>query len=226
MVLIETPRRQFLTLLEHQANPHQNPNVVMNLPNPVLKAGKQVPPTTYTSKMFDTARSATINSRWVVATTEEKEKGPSPRQQCTAEEGSSEQEQGQACQTPPTTTTASTRTESDNEDDEEIHLPAGQHLLIDIKNVDASFLASEERLANAMLEVVDDCGLTLLSYHCHGLEPRGVSCVGVLLESHVSFHTWPMEGVIMLDLFTCGPSSLLPIVSTVERLFGIPITNR
>jgi hypothetical protein len=71
---------------------------------------------------------------------------------------------------------------------------------------------------------VEDCGLTLLSYHCHGLEPSGVSCVGVLLESHVSFHTWPLEGVITLDLFTCGPSSLLPIVSTVERLFSVPIT--
>ena len=32
-------------------------------------------------------------------------------------------------------------------------------------------------------------GLTLLSYHCHSLLPAGVSCVGVLLESHISFHT-------------------------------------
>jgi S-adenosylmethionine decarboxylase proenzyme len=238
MVLIVTPQRRFVSLLEHQAqqqqqqvkkaaailtNSHPNPNVVMNLPNPVLKAGKQAPPNTYTSKMFDTTRSATINSRWVVTTNE-----PPQQQQCTAEEGSSEQGQGQVCQTP-TTTTASTRTteSDDNEDEndeEELHLPAGQHLLMDIQNVDASFLASEERLANAMLEVVENCGLTLLSYHCHGLEPSGVSCVGVLLESHVSFHTWPMEGVITLDLFTCGPGSLLPIVSTVERLFSVPIT--
>jgi hypothetical protein len=68
------------------------------------------------------------------------------------------------------------------EEDEEEHLPAGQHLLMDIRNVDSAFLASEERLATAMLDVVGDCGLTLLSYHCHGLQPSGVSCVGVLLE--------------------------------------------
>lgn len=33
----------------------------------------------------------------------------------------------------------------------------------------------------------------------------------------------PSHVVITLDLFTCGPNSLLLIVSTVERLFSVPI---
>lgn len=107
-------------------------------------------------------------------------------------------------------------------DEDEEHLPAGQHLLVDIKNVDADFLNSEERLAEAMVEVVALSELTLLSYHCHGLIPEGVSCVGVLLESHISFHTWPGEGVITLDLFTCGSGLLVPVVPVIERLFGVP----
>ena len=61
-----------------------------------------------------------------------------------------------------------------------------------------------------------------MSYHCHRMVPSGVSCAGVLLESHVSFHTWPAEGVITLDLYTCGPNILLPFVSTTEQLFAIP----
>jgi len=69
---------------------------------------------------------------------------------------------------------------------------------------------------------VKGAGLTLLSYHCHSLLPAGVSCVGVLLESHISFHTWPDEGVITLDLFTCGSNPLLPVVPELERLFGVP----
>ena len=109
---------------------------------------------------------------------------------------------------------------SDAEQDE--HQPAGQHLLIDIKNVDGSFLNSELRLARAMVELVRMSGLTMLSYHCHGLDPVGVSCIGVLLESHVSFHTWPIEGVITFDLFTCGPKSLLPYLDTIQELFGVP----
>ncbi|EED92531.1 predicted protein, partial [Thalassiosira pseudonana CCMP1335] len=80
----------------------------------------------------------------------------------------------------------------------------GQHLLVDIKDVDAQFLNSEERLATAMISLINESKLTLLSYHCHSLVPIGVSCAGVLLESHIAFHTWPLEGVITLDLFTCG----------------------
>ena len=110
----------------------------------------------------------------------------------------------------------------DGEDDEEEHLPAGQHLLVDIKNVDSEFLNSDVRLAKAMVDVVNLSQLTLLSYHCHNLIPQGVSCVGVLLESHISFHTWPEAGVITLDLFTCGSGKLVPLVPIVEKLFAIP----
>ncbi len=110
--------------------------------------------------------------------------------------------------------------EDDSEDGE--HLPAGQHLLIDIKNVNSKFLNSDVRLAKAMVDVVNLSQLTLLSYHCHNLIPQGVSCVGVLLESHISFHTWPEAGVITLDLFTCGSGKLVPLVPIVEKLFAVP----
>lgn len=103
--------------------------------------------------------------------------------------------------------------------------PSGQHLLVDIKNLDAAFLNSESRLADAMQETVKAGGLTMLSYHCHSLHPAGVSCVGVLLESHISFHTWPDEGVITLDLFTTSEKPLLPLLPTIEELFGIPRVN-
>lgn len=73
-----------------------------------------------------------------------------------------------------------------------------------------------------MVSTVEQSGLTLLSYHCHKLIPKGVSCVGVLLESHISFHTWPDEGVITLDLFTCGNKPLIPAVAILKDLFGIP----
>lgn len=103
--------------------------------------------------------------------------------------------------------------------------PSGQHLLVDIKNLEAAFLNSESRLADAMQETVKAGGLTMLSYHCHSLHPAGVSCVGVLLESHISFHTWPDEGVITLDLFTTSEKPLLPLLPTIEKLFGIPRIN-
>eukprot|EP00529_Nitzschia_sp_RCC80_P009392 CAMPEP_0113523412 /NCGR_PEP_ID=MMETSP0014_2-20120614/45692_1 /TAXON_ID=2857 /ORGANISM="Nitzschia sp." /LENGTH=770 /DNA_ID=CAMNT_0000421501 /DNA_START=94 /DNA_END=2406 /DNA_ORIENTATION=+ /assembly_acc=CAM_ASM_000159 len=106
-------------------------------------------------------------------------------------------------------------------DTDDRHEPAGQHLLVDIKGIEGDFLDSEKRLAQAMVDTVKSAGLNMLSYHCHKLIPKGVSCVGVLLESHISFHTWPDEGVITLDLFTCGNKPLIPVVKTIQELFGI-----
>lgn len=187
--------------------------VKLDLPDPVLKIGKVAPPTQYTSKTFDTTRSSSTQSRWVVtAAGRQQQCVNQPDRECNATESAStyattsrEHEGAAAEQTPG-----------------ESHLPAGQHLLMDIQYVNEAFLNSEERLAHAMLDLVEVCGLTLLSYHCHKLFPTGVSCAGVLLESHVSFHTWPKEGVITLDLYTCGPNSLIPIVPLAEKLFAIP----
>ncbi|GAX19841.1 hypothetical protein FisN_11Lh287 [Fistulifera solaris] len=162
------------------------------LPPPLLDKCKVLPQFVYTSKHYETGIRTTSDNMLV-------------RHQAGSEDV-------EACPSPDT----------QQGDDEEEHQPAGQHMLVDIKNVDGSFLNSELRLANAMVELVRLSGLTMLSYHCHGLDPVGVSCIGVLLESHVSFHTWPIEGVITFDLFTCGPKSLIPYLDTIKELFGVP----
>jgi S-adenosylmethionine/arginine decarboxylase-like enzyme len=118
--------------------------------------------------------------------------------------------------------TPSTPNEYTTDDSAQVHHPSGQHLLVDIEKVQTAFLNSEEQLAAAMIDVIQQSELTLLSYHCHGLAPTGVSCVGVLLDGHVSFQTWPDEGVITMDLFSCGSMSLVPLVNAMFKLFGIP----
>lgn len=104
--------------------------------------------------------------------------------------------------------------------------PSGQHILVDIDNVDSDFLRSEERLTNAMMELIQNrTNMTLLSYHCHSDARErvigGISCAGILLESHVSFHTFPTFGSISFDLFSCGKVSLLPTLSDVRELFAV-----
>ena len=174
----------------------------LKLPNPVLPVGKFLPPTVYASKHFDTARSV-ANSRWVVTEEGRRQCVDLPYNECHEVRPNLQEVNNSLLH------------------DESEHLPQGQHLLMDIEHVKGDFLNSQVRLAHAMLDLVAECGLTLLSYHCHGLKPSGVSCAGVLLESHVSFHTWPVEGVITLDLYTCGDESLLPVVPVAKRLFGI-----
>lgn len=183
------------------------------LPYPVMSKGKKVPRTLYTSKHFDTGKSVTSDS---MMAREQLETANKEWVKCLDSDG----EDNEDCHHEVTPSSSS----SDDEAEEEEHMPAGQHLLVDIENMDGAFLNSKERLARAMMDLVDLSGLTMLSYHCHELQPAGVSCAGVLLESHVSFHTWPAQGVITLDLFTCGPASLVPYIPVVEKLFSIPRT--
>jgi hypothetical protein len=191
ILLIDGPREQLSLVFQQQllalgssqsnGNTSNGKDRVMKLPNPVLK-DKPIPNTIYTSMNFDTARSSSISSRWVVV--EESDSQPKVVVDSAANNGTCDAQGSETCSScsrgKETVNTAVM--ELSLEEHEEQHLPAGQHLLMDIRNVQSDFLASEERLANAMLAVVGDCGLTLLSYHCHGLQPSGVSCVGVLLE--------------------------------------------
>jgi S-adenosylmethionine/arginine decarboxylase-like enzyme len=111
-------------------------------------------------------------------------------------------------------------------EDTEHLLPVAAQLMVDIKHVDGEFLNSENRLANAMLQVAIEAELTLLSYHCHALTPTGISCVGVLLHNYMSFHTWPEEGVITYDLCVGGTADLLHALPIIERSFGVPRSGR
>lgn len=174
-------------------------NISPTLPAPVLPSGKKKPDATYSGRHFDTPGVTSRKSDVLLDDSIQ----PQTAFQIMPEGTIKAMEDGGG-------------------GEEEIHQPRGQHLLVDIKNVDGAFLNSEEMLASAMLNLTKQSELTLLSYHCHGLEPMGVTCVGVLLESHVSFHTWPIPGVITLDLFTCGPKSLIPLISVIEELFAVP----
>lgn len=189
-----------------------------SLPNPKLIDGKVAPHTLYTAKNFDTAASATTSSVHL----QQNQDVSAARLEGKAT--SCRAGNDQVCKNSDLHSSLENSTLDDGEetDDEELHLPSGQHLLVDIKHVDSAFLNSEARLAHAMVKVVNESKLTLLSYHCHSLVPTGVSCVGVLLESHVSFHTWPEEGVITLDLFTCGSGELVPVLPLIENAFAIP----
>lgn len=97
----------------------------------------------------------------------------------------------------------------------------GLHLLVDIANVDAQFLESEERLALAMVNLIKLTEhVELLSHHCRKLAPTGVSCVGMLSTgTTVTLHTWPAEGALSMNIYLTA--NTLPSLESVRSLFGI-----
>jgi S-adenosylmethionine decarboxylase len=77
-------------------------------------------------------------------------------------------------------------------------------------------LNSVETVRQALLDVVDQCGLTLLDLNVYPFTPIGVTGVAVVTESHVMIHTWPEHGYAAVDIFTCGdvanPDRALPLL--------------
>ena len=150
---------------------------LVQLPAPTILPGKQVPDTLYTSKNYVQEGIATSHTVHIDRQGTDEDVHPAPSSH--VNDSHYHEEDGE----------------------EEVHLPAGQHLLVDIKDVDSTFLNSEQQLAAAMIKLTEETTLTLLSYHCHSLVPIGVSCAGVLLESHVSLSD--KRFCVMIYVYVC-----------------------
>jgi S-adenosylmethionine decarboxylase len=62
--------------------------------------------------------------------------------------------------------------------------------------------------------------LNVVSSSFHQFEPYGVSGVYLLKESHLSIHTWPENGLVSLDIFTCNKDdrgALITFESIIEQ---------
>eukprot|EP00814_Leptocylindrus_danicus_P016284 CAMPEP_0116011706 /NCGR_PEP_ID=MMETSP0321-20121206/4714_1 /TAXON_ID=163516 /ORGANISM="Leptocylindrus danicus var. danicus, Strain B650" /LENGTH=621 /DNA_ID=CAMNT_0003480963 /DNA_START=20 /DNA_END=1882 /DNA_ORIENTATION=+ len=104
----------------------------------------------------------------------------------------------------------------------------GKHMLVDIEYVNSDFLDDETQLAQALVSSAKEARATLLSYHCHSMIPKGVTCTGIMPHGHISFHTWPDSGVILMDLYLSSSESILlvPGLSILEKNFAIPRASR
>ena len=217
LILLEGPRRALLAE-RRQSTLRNRPDYVdkyeSSLTSLVATDERKVPHTRYTAKNFDTARSV-VRSTWLAMNRDDAHIpiNEGHAQACLAEDDGKVTCSGEG--------TVTTKDAYEDEVDEQ---PAGEHLMVDIKNVDGAFLNSEQRLSRAMVDVVNAAELTVLSYHCHSLMPAGVSCVAILLHNYIAFHTWPVEGVICFDLCSAGSKSILPVLPIIERLFGVPRT--
>ena len=80
----------------------------------------------------------------------------------------------------------------------------GKHLLLEVYNADFSLLNDVISLQEAMERGIKRAKMTILNTFSHCFLPQGCTVVIALAESHVSCHTWPEEGCIAVDVYTCG----------------------
>lgn len=83
-------------------------------------------------------------------------------------------------------------------------MTVGVQIIADLYGVDEELISESGKLYDIVEMAVKVGRLTKISSDYYQFQPRGVSGVVLLAESHLSFHTWPEHGLVTLDIYTCG----------------------
>lgn len=80
----------------------------------------------------------------------------------------------------------------------------GRHLLLEVHDVDFFLINDMQALQDVMVTGIERANMTILNIFSYSFVPQGCTIVIALSESHVSCHTWPENGCIAIDVYTCG----------------------
>ena len=92
----------------------------------------------------------------------------------------------------------------------------GTHLLLEVYDVDFKILNDVISLQESMEKGINRAKMTILNIFSHCFFPQGCTIVIALSESHVSCHTWPENGCVAIDVYTCGEGN--PRLVAIELL--------
>ena len=105
-----------------------------------------------------------------------------------------------------------------------------QILLADLKckrDLDSEVVVlqfTKEVIRVSSLTLVDD--LKVKSFTNGTTFGPGISCIGILMESHIAVHTAPDRHMLNLDLFSCKKLDINEIYIVIEQTFLIDAIHR
>jgi len=101
----------------------------------------------------------------------------------------------------------------------------GKHYLVDLRECDPEIITCVKLTRNIMMHAAKACGATILNDHFHQFQPKGVSGVVLIAESHISVHTWPENGFAAMDIFTCGNMKPEVAIDLIQAGFRAKATS-
>lgn len=83
--------------------------------------------------------------------------------------------------------------------------PAGHHILLDLFDCECP-AARLEHLAIGQVQLWEELEKDVRKVRTigHQFDPTGYSIVTLLMESHMSIHTWPQNKFVSLDFYSCA----------------------
>ena len=80
----------------------------------------------------------------------------------------------------------------------------GHHALAELVGVAPELLDDEAFLRELLAAAAAECGATVCQVISQRFRPQGVTVLALLSESHASLHSYPENGSVFVDVFTCG----------------------
>lgn len=80
----------------------------------------------------------------------------------------------------------------------------GVHYILELSAKEKDFLFDNHRVLKFFNGALREIDATIVSVSFKEFGSCGMSGVFVLAESHLSFHTWPEENYVSVDLYVCG----------------------
>jgi S-adenosylmethionine decarboxylase len=80
----------------------------------------------------------------------------------------------------------------------------GKHLLIELRECNTKILSDLKKVQDVLITAAKVADATIVEVAFHEFSPFGISGMVVIVESHLSIHTWPEYNYAAVDIFTCG----------------------
>ncbi len=93
------------------------------------------------------------------------------------------------------------------------------HVVIDMYGVDYGLADDLDGIRTLSRRIIERLHSDMVGEVYKKLEPHGVIYIALLLQSHVSIHTWPEIGYVAMDVYTCSDVPVTEIVDDVLAFF-------
>jgi len=82
----------------------------------------------------------------------------------------------------------------------------GKHLILDMFDCKckSALLNDKTMISKHALSSVSLSNNKVINAFSHQFTPQGVSIIVMLAESHLTVHTYPEEGYVSIDIYSCG----------------------
>ena len=106
----------------------------------------------------------------------------------------------------------------------EKHVFIGKHIVSEMYDISDKLILDNELILNILVRGVKLSGAKCEGVLCKRFLPSGFSAVLLLSESHASVHTYPEQGALFADAFTCG-TNCNPQIIIDEWVSGLSVKD-